>query len=206
VVKDFQLYSPDRELIPEYYISFRQAGGFAGRVLVRAHGDPHELVPTIEAAVHAADPLSPVEDVKTLAELRAGRLAAPRLTAVLLVVFSLVALLVTLAGIAGVVGTSVSQRTREFGIRLALGASRGSVLRLVLGQGAVLAAVGLAIGAFGAHAMGKLLGRFLFGTAPDDPRAYVAGGAVLLLSALLAAFAPARRATATQPMQTLRAE
>jgi putative ABC transport system permease protein len=206
VVKDFQLYRPDLDVVPQFFVTFRQDGGFAGRVLVRAHGDPHTLVPAIKAAVHAADPLSPVEDVTTLAELHAGRLAAPRLTALLLGIFALVALLVTLVGIGGIVATSVAQRTREFGIRLALGASRGSVLRLVLAQGAILALVGLAGGAFAAHGLGKLLDRYLFATAPDDPRAYVAGAALLLGCALLAAFAPARRATRTEPMRTLRTD
>src|SRR4029079_4977770 len=127
---------------------------------------------TIKTAVHAADPLVPVEDVQTLGELRQGRLSTPRLTTALLLIFAIVALVITLAGIAGLVGTTVSQRTREFGVRMALGASRGSVLGLVLKQGVVLVTIGVVAGIAGAYAFSYLIAQYLFATRPTDPLAY----------------------------------
>ena len=118
--------------------------------------------------VHAVDPAIPVEEVQTLEALKNGRLAVPGVTATLLAMFAGVAWLVTLAGIAGVVATSVSRRTREFGLRMALGASRRSVLRIVLTQGIALTAAGVALGAAGALAFGQVLGRLLYATEPTD--------------------------------------
>jgi putative ABC transport system permease protein len=206
VVSDFQLYGPGQEVPPQFYLTYQQTGGFAGRVLARAAGDPRALAPMIEAAVHGVDADSPVEELLTVAELRQGQLATPRLTAVLLSVFAAVALLVTLSGIAGVIGTSVTQRTRELAVRMALGASRGSVLRLVLGQGVLLVGAGLALGAGGAVAFGKLLSRYLYATAPTDLGAYAAVTVALLVAALLAVLAPARRATAVEPLAAFKAE
>jgi ABC-type antimicrobial peptide transport system permease subunit len=130
----------------------------------------------------------------------------PGLTTALLGIFAGVALVVTLAGLAGLVGTSVSQRTREFGLRMALGATRGSVLRLVLRQGIVLVIAGVALGIGGAYAFSQLIGRFLFETRPTDPMAYAIVACVFAAAALAAAFAPARRATRIDPLVALRSE
>jgi putative ABC transport system permease protein len=206
VVADFQLYAPDQEVPGQYYVSYQQAGGFAGRLIARSAGDPRELGPALKAAVHSVDPLSPVEELQSIGELRRGQLATPRLTAALLTIFAAVALIVTLAGIAGVLGTSVTQRTREIGVRMALGASRGSVLRLVLGQGLALVLLGLVLGVAGALAFSRVLARYLFATAPTDLVAYCAVAAVFVLAALVAAFGPARRATGVQPLVAFKAE
>jgi len=200
VVADFKLYELDREVEPQFYAPYQQSGGAAERLLVRTAGDPHELIPAIKESVHQVNGDMPVEELQTLAELRSGRLAAPKLTAALLAIFAGVALLVTLSGIAGVIGTSVSQRTRELGIRMALGATRASVLQMVLAEGVLLIAAGLGIGLAGAFAFGRLLERFLFATRPTEPLAYAAVGGILLLAALVASFAPARRATRVQPI------
>jgi putative ABC transport system permease protein len=206
VVADFQLYEPTQKVPPQVYLSYRQTGGFAGRVLARSLGDPHDLAPAIASAVHAVDPKSPVEELQTVAELRRGQLATPQLTAALLGAFAAVALLVTLSGIAGVVGNSVTQRTRELGVRMALGASRGSVLRLVLGEGFLLVGVGIVLGLAGALAFSRLVARFLFATPPTDPLAYAAVGSIFALAALLALLAPARRATSIAPQVAFRTE
>ena len=124
----------------------------------------------------------------------------------LLTVFAAVALFVTLAGIAGVLGTAVSQRTREFGLRMALGATPGSVLRLVLGQGVALVAIGVVLGIGGAYWFSQLIETFLFATTATDPAAYAAVGAVFLLAAMIAALGPARRATSIDPLITLKAD
>ena len=163
-------------------------------------------MPAIKAAVHGVNAGIPVEEIRTLDEVRADRLSVPGLTATLLTVFAGVALAVTLAGIAGLVGTAVSQRTREFGLRMALGASRGSVLQLVLRQGLVLVLIGAAVGVGGALAFGRLIDRFLFQTTPTDPLAYAAVAAVFVVAALAAALGPARRATTIDPLTALRAE
>ena len=108
------------------------------------------------------------------------------------------------AGLAGLVSTSVSQRTREFGLRIALGASRGAVLRMVLSQGTWLVAAGIALGAAGAYWFARLIARFLFATPPTDPVAYLLVALVLVGAALVATVGPAIRATAIDPLTTLK--
>jgi len=206
VVPDFRLYGADREVGPQYYSTYRQNGGFAGRILARAAGNPAALIPVMKDVVHSVDPAIPVEEVQTLEALKNGRLAVPSVTATLLAMFAGVAWLVTLAGIAGVVATSVSRRTREFGLRMALGASRWSVLRTVLIQGVALTAAGVALGAAGALAFGQVLGHLLFATEPTDILAFAGVTLAFLVAALAASFGPARRATSIDPIRALRAE
>jgi putative ABC transport system permease protein len=206
IVADFQLYGADQVVPPQYYVPDLQSGAMAGRLLVRTRSDPHQIVSAIKAAVHRAAPDSPVEDLQTLDELKSGRLAAPKLTALLLAMFAAVALLVTLSGVAGVIGTAVSQRTRELGIRIALGASRLSVLWLVLSEGALLVGSGLVLGLLGAWGFSRLLERFLFATAPTDLGAYAGVVGALVLAAILAAAVPARRAITVQPIVAFKTE
>jgi len=209
VVPDFRQFGADRDVPAQYYWPFTQGtfGGYAGgRVLVRTDGDPGTLASTIKAAVHDVDPDMAVKDFKTLSDLKDGRLAAPRLTAALLAIFAGVALFVTLAGLTGVMATAVSQRTREFGLRMALGAGRPSVLWLVLSQALLLIAAGLTIGLGGAFVFGRALRGFLFATAPTDPVVYMAMGALFVAFGVLACYLPARRATSIDPLKALRAE
>ncbi len=206
VVGDFRLYDVGVENPAQYYVPFaaQPFGGF--RLLVRTAGNPIDVIPSMKAAVFAVDDQTPVEDIQTLTDLRRGKLASPALTAGLLGIFAGVALVVTLAGIAGLVGTSVSQRTREFGLRMALGASRASVLGLVLRQGFVLVLIGVVVGLGGAFWFSGLIGRFLFQTTPTDPLAYTTVAVIFVAAALLAAFGPARRATTIDPLKALRAD
>ncbi|HET9370226.1 MAG TPA: ABC transporter permease, partial [Vicinamibacterales bacterium] len=207
VASDFRLYSAEIAVDSQYFLAVRQFPGTGTRVLARADGDPRALGPVIRAAVHAADPASPVESLQTLAEVRGTtQLAAPALTAVLLSIFAAVAMLITLAGVAGVIGTSVSQRTREFGLRMALGATRMSVLRLVLSQGVILVVIGIAIGLAGAYGFSQLLTRYLFQTAPTDTGAYALVAALFAIAAMVAALGPARRATTIDPLKALKAD
>ncbi|MPZ20693.1 MAG: FtsX-like permease family protein [Luteitalea sp.] len=176
-------------------------------MLARTDGDPRDLVPVIKAAVHGADPYTPVEEITTIAEIRrTTQLAQTRITAALLSIFALVALAITLAGIGGVIGTSVSQRTREFGLRMALGASRLAVLRLVLRQGLTLAIIGIVLGVASAYFFGRLLASFLFETPGADPIALAAVAALFLVATVLATAGPARRATAIDPLHALKVE
>ena len=207
VVSDFHLYSADRDIEPQFYAPFAQSGGFGGgRLLVRTDGNPQDLVNTIKAAVHGVNKDMPVEELKTIDELRNTQLTSPRLTAALLVIFAGVALVITLAGITGVIATSVSQRTREFGLRMALGASRGSVLQMVLGQGVLLVAIGLVLGVGGAYAFSQVIGRFLFATKPTDVPVYLAVAGLFIVVAGAACLAPARRATTIDPLTALRTD
>jgi ABC-type antimicrobial peptide transport system permease subunit len=148
----------------------------------------------------------PIENVRTLDELRDASLATRRLTAVLLSVFAALALLVTVTGITGVIATSVSQRTQEFGLRMALGATRDSVLRTVLGQGLVLVSAGLAIGIVAAVMLSRVLQSYLYATTPTDPLAFAAVAVSFVLAGALACLGPAWRATTVDPQVALRAE
>ncbi|HUF47251.1 MAG TPA: ABC transporter permease [Vicinamibacterales bacterium] len=206
VAGDFRTFGADREIVPQYYRPLTQVPFGGGRLLAATAGDPMTLVPAIKAAVHTVNATIPVEEIQTLEDLRSDRLSVPGVTAALLSIFAGVALFVTLAGIAGLIGTAVSQRTREFGLRMALGASRGSVLQLVLGQGVVLVAIGVVLGIGGAIAFSRLINRFLFETTPTDPLAYAIVAVVFVGAAIVAAVGPARRATTIDPLTALRAE
>jgi putative ABC transport system permease protein len=205
VVGDVRQYGLDQEAIAQVYIPLRQArNGFGGRVLLRTQGDPLEAGNIIRRTIHQLDPDMPVENVNTLAELRSTSLARPRLTATLLTIFAGLALFVTLAGITGVIATSVSERTQEFGIRMALGAEAGSVVRMVLRQGMVLVIAGLSIGIVGSLFVTRVLSEFLFEIQPTDPLTFLSVSLVLLIVAAVACFLPARRATLVHPVTALR--
>jgi putative ABC transport system permease protein len=207
VVGDVRQFGLAQETVAQAYIPLAQTPvGVAGQVLVRTAGPPAAFAQVLRETVHAVDPNQPVEEVQTLDDLRSEALAAPRLTATLLGVFAALALLVTLAGIGGVIATSVTARTREFGVRMALGASRESVLAMVLRQGLSLVAAGLVVGIGGALAAGRVLSSYLYQTAPRDPLIFAAVAAVFIIAGALACLIPARRATTVDPLIALRAE
>jgi putative ABC transport system permease protein len=158
----------------------------------------------MRSAVHAVDAHQPVDQFRTLDEVRSASLSAPRLTATLIGVFASIALFITAAGLAGVIAFSVNQRSQEFGVRMALGASRASVLQLVLGQGLRLIVVGLVLGGVAAVALSNTVRALLFDTEPTDIPTFVGVAAVLALVALLACFLPARRASSVDPLVVLR--
>ena len=206
IVGDVKAYGLDREAVAQIYQPLGQSNGLQGRALVRVTGDPIAAVSIIREAVHAVDPDVPIENVRTMAEIRDRSLATPRLTAMLLSVFAVLALIVTGTGITGVIATSVSQRTREFGVRMALGAGRTSVLTMVLGQGLVLVALGLVIGIAVSLALVRVLQSYLYATEPTDPLTFILVIAALLVAGALAAIGPAWRATRVDPMLALRAD
>jgi putative ABC transport system permease protein len=207
VVADVKTFGLDRDAVAQIYRPLRQIpGGIAGSVLVRTSGEPRDAAALIKQAVHALDAELPIENVQTLEEIRDGYLAAPRLTAVLLTVFAALALLVTIAGITGVIATSVTQRTQEFGVRMALGASQHSVLRMVLRQGFVLIAIGLVVGIGASVGLSKVLQRYLFNTTPTDPLTFAIVSLAFIVAGTLACLGPAWRATTVDPMRALRAD
>ena len=207
VVGDVRQFGLAQDTVAQVYVPLTQTPfGFAGQVLVRTAGDPAAFGTTLRSTVQSVDPNQPVEAVQTLDDLRSEALAAPRLTATLLGVFAALALLVTLAGIGGVIATSVTQRTKEFGLRMALGARRESVLMMVLRQGLTLVVIGLVIGIGGALAGGRVLSSYLYQTAPRDPMIFAAVSIVFVVAGALACLIPARKATTVDPLIALRAE
>jgi putative ABC transport system permease protein len=206
VVADFRQFSMDRAAGAQFYIPFKQSPGIGARVLVRTEGDPLDYVSALKAAVHAADPEVPVESIDTLEALRAWRLESPGLNAALLASFAGLALLITLAGLTAVLGSYVSQRTREFGVRMALGATPVSLVVTVLRQGMALVAVGLIGGVVAAVLFGQGIRAFLYETTPTDPVVFAVMGGVFVLASLAACLGPARRATAIDPLRILKTD
>ncbi len=187
------------------YRPFLQVPG-ATRILVRARMDPLSLASEVREAVHAVDPEQPVERFSTLAATIDDTLATRRLTMILLVLFAGLALVITVTGIAGVIATSVSQRTREFGVRLALGASPSSLVTMVVRQGLAMVVLGLVLGLAGAAALSRVLSSLLYETAPTDPSTFLGVSLVLLCAALVACLIPARRTMRVDPMTALRCD
>lgn len=205
VVGDVRQYGLDRDAADEIYSPIRQFGG-GGNLLVRTAADPMSLLRQVRKTVYDVDPETAIDDVRTLEEARRNSLASPRLTTILLGIFAALALVITGAGIAGVTALSVSQRTHEIGIRLALGASRGAVIWMVLRQGMRLILLGLAAGSLGAIALARWMSSLLFALEPTDPLTFCVVAIVLLLAAALACLIPARRVTSIDPMTALRTE
>jgi putative ABC transport system permease protein len=206
VVGDVKTFGLEREAVPQVYLPLRQAGGLAGRVVVRMNGDPGQATSIIRSAVHSVDPDIPIENVRTLDEIRERYLATPRVTALLLTVFAALALLVTITGITGVIAHSVSQRTQEFGLRMALGASRNTVLGMVLGQGLALVVLGLALGIGASLAFARVLQSYLYQTTPTDPLTFAGVAVAFIVAGTLACLGPAWRATTVDPMLALRGD
>jgi predicted permease len=206
VVGDVKTFGLDRDAVSQVYLPLRQTGGLAGRVLVRMTGDPSAATAVIRDAVHAVNPDLPIENVRTLDEIRDTALATPRLTATLLAVFAALALLVTLTGITGVIAQSVSHRTQEFGLRMALGATQNSVVAMVLRQGLVLVGIGLALGIAASFALARVLESYLYRTTTGDPLTFAVVAIAFVIAGTLACLGPAWRATTVDPMNALRAE
>ncbi|MBX7185063.1 MAG: ABC transporter permease [Vicinamibacteria bacterium] len=207
IAGDVKQFGLDRESVAQVYVPLRQTTqGLAGRVLVRTSGDPGSAARIIREAVRSIDPDMPITNLRTLEEIRSEYLATPRLTAVLLTLFAGLALLVTMAGLAGVIGTSVSQRTQEFGLRMALGARRHSVLGMVVKQGLRLVVIGLSLGVALSYTFTRSLSSYLFDTRATDPAALAAVLLTFVAAGVLACLGPALRATSVDPLIALRAE
>jgi putative ABC transport system permease protein len=191
---------------PHLYLSALQNPGYAMAVYLRAEGDPASLTQALREQVRAVDPDLPVFGERTMDDVVGASLARRRFALQVVGGFGVLALLLAGVGVYGVVAYSVSRRTREIGIRLALGASSGAILRWVFGHGMRLTLLGTAAGLVGAFLLTRLLRGLLFGVETTDPVTY-AGLAILLAAvALLACYIPARRATKVDPMVALRHE
>jgi putative ABC transport system permease protein len=192
--------------IAQVYLPFEQYARPAASIAVRADGDPKALVPALRNVVHDVDADQPVFQMQTLEEALATGMAPQRLAALLLSGFAAVALLLAMIGIYGVVAYSAAQRTREIGLRKALGATPADVLKLVLGQGVVLMLIGVGIGLAGALALTRVMSSLLYGVRPTDPPTFVCVSLLLGGAVLLASYIPARRAMNVDPMVALRYE
>jgi putative ABC transport system permease protein len=206
VVGDLRHQGLDQAPRETIYLPFRQYPGFSSALLVRTFGDPMALADPIGRLVRRLDGSTAVHSARTLAQVRAEALAPPRLITSLLSVFAGLALAIAATGLSGVLAYGVAQRTREIGIRMALGAAAGQVVAMVLRQGLGAVLKGMALGLAGALALARLLMGLLFGVGPHDPACFVGSFAVLLIVAVLAALIPARRAVAILPVQALRTE
>ena len=162
------------------------------------------IAPRVVETIRSLDPNRPIDHIQTLEEIRDETIAPQRLNATLIGLFALLALAIATVGVAGVLAFSVSQRTNELGIRLALGAERQTILRMILGEGAAMAAIGLVIGGLAAIPLSRLLSGLLFGVEPVDLPTIAVSAVLLVLVALIAAWIPARTATAVDPMTALR--
>jgi putative ABC transport system permease protein len=168
--------------------------------------DPLSLVSAVRNEISSLDPDLPVARVRTLEQHFATAVAPPRFSATLIAVFAALALILASVGIYGVISYSVTQRTHEIGVRVALGARSRDVLGLVVGQGMTLTMIGLGVGLGASFALTRLIKTLLFGVSPTDPLTFIVISALLTFVALSACFVPARRAAKVDPMVALRVE
>jgi putative ABC transport system permease protein len=209
VVSDIRRAGKLQEIRPQAYLPAAQTHLYPVRLAdfaVRTAGDPRALAAVIQTQVWAIDKDQPVTNVKTLGEVVSQSLEQRRFQMVLLVLFAALALVLALVGIYGVISYAVAQRTAEIGIRIALGARRGDILGLVLKQGLLLLALGIALGAAGAYALSRYLAGMLFSVRPTDPLTYAAVALLMAAVAVAASYIPAHRATRVDPMVALRYE
>ena len=206
VVGDVRYGAPGEEVEPDFYTSYLQYVLPATMVMVRTAGDPTALVPALRRAVAEVDPNLPIHNVRTVAEMRAEALAGERFATAALSIFAALGLLLAALGVYGVMAYSVTQRRRDIGIRLALGATPRTVLRQVVGQGTALTGVGVALGALLSLGLARVLSSLLDGIGSADPLVLAAVALVLLVVALITSYLPARSAARVDPMTTLAAE
>ncbi|HET7840262.1 MAG TPA: FtsX-like permease family protein, partial [Terriglobia bacterium] len=190
----------------EFYVPYLQLPGNSMQLAVRTAGEQDSIVSAVRAQVKDVDPDQPLYHVATLQQVLSESLAPRRFNMLLLGIFAGIALTLAMVGIYGVMAFSVTQRTHEIGIRMALGAERRSVLGLIVRQGLRLALLGVALGVAGAWALTSFLSSFLFGVAPRDPATFVLVSLALVAVSILACYIPARRATRVDPMVALRHE
>ncbi|MGA9770729.1 MAG: ABC transporter permease [Blastocatellia bacterium] len=204
VVTDVRLY--DREAAPVLYAPFDQSPSAGSYLVIRASADPSNLTAAIRNQIFEIDRRVVVDNVMAIKQRLGNSVAQPRFYTVLLGLFGAMGMLLSVLGLYGVISYSVSQQTHEIGIRIALGAQRRDIFKLVIGHGFVLAIIGLALGLAGAFALSRLLTSLLFGVTPTDAATYTAVSLLILATALVACFVPARRATRVDPMVALRYE
>jgi predicted permease len=209
VVEDVKNAGLDKPAGTEIYIPYMQKVGTGTRdmsVVLRSHGDPGSLTGGVRRELHSLDPGIPVSRVRTMEQVLSKAQSRPRFLTMLLTLFSGVALVIAIIGIYGVISYSVARRSKEFGLRMALGAQPGSILGLVMKQGFWLTAIGVITGLGAALGLTRLMASLLFEVQPTDAFTFVSVSVLLAVVALVASYVPARRATQVDPMKALRYE
>jgi putative ABC transport system permease protein len=206
VVGNVKFRNLSEEWAPEFYVPYAQISFGSMTLVVRAAPNPQSIAKPIAETVRLLDKNLPVYAPKTVEQYLDGTIAAPRFNTFLLGIFAGLAMLLTAVGLYGIISYSVAQRTHELGIRIALGAEPRDMLRLVVGQGLQLAAIGVGLGLVAALALTHFLASLLFGVTATDPMSFLAVIALLFALVLLASYFPARRAMRVDPMIALRYE
>jgi putative ABC transport system permease protein len=206
VVGNIKIAALDVDTTAAVYIPLSQLSIGLATLVARTDMDPTSLANSVGAAVRSIDPELPLADIRSMEQVVDETLARPRTVSVLLTAFAAIALVLAAVGVYGVMAYSVSQRTQEIGVRMALGATAQSVFRLVLGQALKLVGIGVAVGLVVAGLLTQLLKTLLFQTAPLDPLTFAVTALVLVMVAALASYVPARRSTRVTPIEALRAE
>ena len=206
VVGDVYQTSLETEPRTEAYTPMTQSRAAFAELVIRTSGDPYDVLPVVKSTVLQVLPEVPIRNVRSMEEIISRRIAQRKLNMLLLGLFGVLGLVISAVGIYGVMAYTVSQRTREIGVRMALGATKSTVIGMVMRQATVLLVIGLIAGAAGAWRLSAVAERFLFRLDTHDPRAFAAAIATLSLAALIASVIPARRAASVDPMEALRAE
>jgi putative ABC transport system permease protein len=196
----------DHPAVDGVYLALAQTPLLQGTLVAKTRGDPLDVARAVVQRMYEVDPEQPAGRIRSLESVRADSIAAPRLTAKLLGIFALLALLIAATGIGGVIAITIGQRTHEIGVRMAIGARPTDILGMVLRQGMGLALMGIGMGLLGAFGLARILKGLLFGVAPTDPLTFALVALVLALAAFVACLLPARRAAGVDPMIALRVE
>jgi putative ABC transport system permease protein len=206
IVGDVKHSGLDKQVTPAVFLSYLQNPEARMSLVVRTASDPASIIRAVKDQIYAVDRDQPMYKIRTMDQVVAESQSSPRFTLIVLGIFAAVALALAAVGIYGVISYAVTQRTREIGIRIALGAERGDVLRLVVGQGTALAVAGVLAGLAAAFALTRLMSSLLFGVSTTDPAIFAGASLFLAAVALAASYLPARRAMRVDPMVSLRYE
>jgi putative ABC transport system permease protein len=206
IAHDVRQSSLDEEPYAQMYSPYAQFPTRGMTLVVRTSTDPSALVPSIRSELSAMDKDQPLYNVRTMEQVMSESIARQRFSMLLIAIFACVGLVLASVGIYGVMSYTVAQRTHEIGVRMALGASARDVLKMVVGQGMMLALVGTGLGLLAAFLLTRLISSLLFSVSAADPLTYALISLLLIFVALLACFIPARRATRVDPMVALRYE
>jgi putative ABC transport system permease protein len=212
IVKDVRHRGPNQDPRPRWYVPHAQAyvsayaSPLSTTIAVRSESDPTPLMGPIRSLMAELDSSIPISNVRTMDQILAGSVGGQRFVMTLLTVFGLMALFLAAVGVYGVISYAVSQRTREIGLRMALGAKGSSVLTQIMREGLMLSIAGIGVGLVGSFALSRVFESIVFGITPTDPITYGGVVIVLVLAAAAASLLPARRASRVSPMVALREE